>query len=190
MFGNDNVAVLYVYCDYKDQVHQTDQHMFASLAKQSILQQTGLPIEAKALYSECRNGGISASAEQCLNLLESSVSHFRRTFIVLDALDEHLPSEEDVYSPQIPLLFELINIQRRRPGRCTIFITSREIHSIREQLPNWTRLDIRASDEDIRSYVKSHINDSKKFTFAGDIRDDPALANEIVEKVVEKAQGM
>ena len=116
--------------------------------------------------------------------------HFRRAYIILDALDEHIPLGDDGFSPQIPLLRELINIQYKIPGRCTIFITSREIYSIQEQLPNRVRLDIRAQDEDVRVYVASRVYDDAKFTFASECRADPGLANEIVEKVVEKAQGM
>ncbi|KAF7507610.1 hypothetical protein GJ744_010280 [Endocarpon pusillum] len=190
LFAQDNVAVLYIYCDYKDQVNQTDRNLFASLAKQSISQRSDLPFEAKALYSDCQEGNTSPSSEQCLNLLKSSIDHYRRTFIVLDALDEHLPSDEDNYSPENSLLSELKDIQQQKLGRCSFFMTSREIHSIQEQLQDWTRLDIRAKESDIRSFVKSRICDDKKFTFAGEVRADPGLAKEIIENVVEKAQGM
>jgi hypothetical protein len=190
VFDQDNVAVLYVYCDYKDSVNQTDRNLFASLAKQSILQQRDLPTEAKTLFSRCKNVEISPSSEQCLDLLKFSVKHFRRTFVVLDALDELLPFEDDGYSPQIPLLSELNNIQQEVPGRLALFITSREIYSIKEQLHDTTRLDIRANDRDVRSYVRSRICDEKKFAFASQIRANLDISNEIEEKVVEKAQGM
>lgn len=184
------MAVLYIYCDYKDQLQQTDRNLFSSLAKQCILQQTNLPTEAEALYSQCSKGETSPSSAQCLELLACSMKHFRRTYIVLDALDEHKPSREDGFTPRIPLLCELIDIQHKIPGRCTIFITSREIYSIQEQLPDRVRLDIRAQDEDIRSYIASRVCDDAKFAFARECRADTRLANEIVEKLVEKAQGM
>jgi hypothetical protein len=187
VFAHDNVAVLYVYCDYKDQANQTDRNLFANFAKQSILQQLDMPAEAKALYDPCEK---EESPRQCLDLLMSSMASFRRTFIVIDAVDEHLPSEEDEYNPDIPLLSELSSIQQKMSGRCTIFITSREILLIQEQLQDRIRLDVRAHDEDIKSYVNSRICDDKKFTFAKEIRTDSALADEIVEKMVAKAQGM
>jgi hypothetical protein len=189
-FAQDNVAIIYVYCDYKDQTNQTDRNMFASLAKQSILQQTTLPPVARTLYSQCKNGEASPSSQQSLDLLRSSMDEFRRTFIVLDALDEHLPSGEAEYSPHIPLLYELHNMQRRVPGRCTMLITSRVIDSIQEQMDDSIRLDIKANDEDIRSFVSSRIYDDKKFTFAKEVKARSSLAHEIVERLVEKAQGM
>jgi hypothetical protein len=190
VFAHDNVAVLYLYCDYKDQANQTDRTLFANLAKQSILQQVDLPAEAKVLYDSCTSGERGPSSEQCLDLLVSSMGSFRRTFIILDAVDEHLPSRKDEYTPDIPLLRELKSIQKKVSGRCTIFITSREILSIQEQLQDLIRLDIWACEEDIKAYVTSRIFDDKKFTFAKDIRTDSALADEIVEKMVAKAQGM
>lgn len=190
VFYQDHVAVLYIYCDYKDQINQTDRSLFASLAKQSILQQSGLSAAVKALYDQCNSRGVWPSSEQSLNLLTSSMVCFRRIFIVLDALDEHFPSKEDGYSPQIPLLSELIRIQKIAAGRCSLFITSREIYSIQEQLHDWTRLDVRAHNEDIASYIKSRICDDDKFAFASQVQASPDLAKEIVEKLVEKAQGM
>jgi hypothetical protein len=189
IFDGDQVAVLYVYCDYKDKDNQTDPKLFANLAKQSILQQAKLPTEANALYCQCKRGEISPSPKQCLDLLEASMNYFRRIFIVIDALDEHLTSEDE-YSPEIPILAQLHEIQRRVPGRCSMFFTSREMDTIQNNLHQITRLDIRAHEDDIRSYVNSRIYDDKKFIFAEKIRHDPALAEQIVDKVVEKAQGM
>jgi Cdc6-like AAA superfamily ATPase len=190
LFCQDDVAVLYIYYDYKDHFNQTDQKLFASLAKQSVSQHRDLPDDAKRLYSACKRGETSPSCEQCLELLASSITHFRRTFIVLDALDEHLSTGENGYSPQIPILYELNKVQREVPEGCTMLITSREIYSIQEQLCDFTRLDIRANDEDIRSYVNSRIQDDQKFRFAKEIRADPDLAEEMVRKLAEKAQGM
>jgi hypothetical protein len=159
LFAQENVAVLYVYCDYKDQAHQTNRNLFTNLAEQSILQQVDLPAEATALYGVCMRGERSPSTKECLDLLMSSMASFRRTVIILDAVDEHLPSGEDEYNPYIPLLRELNNIQQKLSGRCTMFITSREILSMQEQLQDRTRLNIRANEEDIKSYVKSRIHD-------------------------------
>ncbi len=184
------MAILYLYCDYKDQVNQTDRNLLASLAKQSLLQQTSLSPEAEILYSPSQRRETPPSLRQCADLLIHSIASFDRTFIVLDALDEHLTSGQSGYSPHIPLLSELNNIQREAPGRCTMLITSREIYSIQEQLQNATRLDIRAADGDIRSYLDARIRNDQGFRFASQMRADPDLASKIVDEMVLKAQGM
>lgn len=183
------MAVLFVYCDYKDQRNQTDRNLFASLAKQAVLQQGSLFAEAEALYCQCKRGEIPPSSQQCLDLLMSSMKHFRRTFIVIDAVDEHLTHQDDVFNTEIPLVCELDTIQQRIPEYCTMFLTSREIDLVPKQLHNYTRLDIRAHDEDIESYIHMQIHE-ENFRFANEIRKNIDLAREVVEKLVEKAQGM
>jgi hypothetical protein len=190
VFGEHDIAILYIYCDYKDKTNQQDRNLFANLAKQSILQQTKLSNEALALYSHFQKGETSPSAEQCLDLLKVSMTRFRRTFIVIDALDEHLSTEEYGYSPEIPLLSKLITFQHDSGTRCAICVTSRGIDAIQEELHGSTRIDIRAHDEDIRSYLNSRVRDVKKFRFARELQTDPVNAEKIVNGLVGKAQGM
>ena len=95
-----------------------------------------------------------------------------------------------IAAPQIPLLYELVNIQQKESSRCTVFITCRDVPSIRDQLHDRTRLDIRANNDDIRLFVRSRIFDDRRFRFAKEVQASPDLANHIVEKLVEKAQGM
>lgn len=182
--------MLYLYCDYKDKYNQTDRNLLASLAKQSILrqlQQADLPPETKDLYTRFRHGQ-TLSLQDCVALLKSSMNHFSRNFIVIDALDEHLTSHEYEYDGRISLLRCLYELQQEMPGRCTMLITSREMDSFPNELYDLKRLDIRAKDEDIQAYVTSCIHND--FPFARSVTANPDLADEIVKSVVEKAQGM
>jgi hypothetical protein len=189
-----NVAVLYIFCDYQDRTRHTDENLFASLVKQSIMQQRTPTIssEAKALYSKCNDGQTSPSLEQYLDLLATSIGSFKRTFVVVDGLDELISSEGQISNPQIPFLTILIQLQRRLPKRCAfdLFITSRKIRSIEQQLPRSVGLEIVAHEEDIRLYLRSQIFDIQKFRFAKDVQADHSLADKIVKTLVSKAQGM
>jgi hypothetical protein len=184
------MAVLYIYCDYKDNINQTDRNLFASLAKQSVLQHASLPSEARALYSQCKDGGASASSEQCLSLLRSCIKGFRRNFIVIDALDEHLLSDPEEDALQIPLLVKLKAIQSRFPALLSLFVTSRAHLSIQTQMPHHTKIVVEAHEEDIRRLVDTRIQDPEKFKFAKDIATCPEIGNDIVKKLVKNAQGM
>ncbi len=187
-FSQDNVAVLYIYCDYKDKDNQTDRNLLASLAKQSILQQPGLPQEIKNLHSRCSHGRASLSLKDWVVLLKSSISCFRRSFIIIDALDEYLTSKEKDYDTQISLLCHLYDLQQEMPRKCRMLITSRELDSFPNELYDIKKLEIRATNEDIRAYVTSRIHST--FRFAKSITANPYLAKEIAEGVVKKAQGM
>lgn len=93
---------------------------------------------------------------------------------------------------RLTFLDELLNLQQlgNSSGAFTLFFTSRENHVIQKRLTGYVRLDIRAADPDIESYLRSRVRDPTRFTFAEKVRDDNNLVNLIVGRVVEKAQGM
>ena len=114
--------------------------------------------------------------------------HFRRTFIVIDALDEHLSIDDGEHITEVTLLARLLDIQRQTARRLTMLITSRELDAIGNQLLDRTRLEIRANDDDVRAYVSSRINNNSPF--AEKVRRDAEFAEAIVEGVVRKARGV
>ena len=151
-----------------------------------------MPEEVINLYSAHGRGQSSLSLAEYLSLLSSFPNSFRRSFILIDALDEHFTNEDEEDVLQIPLLEELLELQRRPSASkgYTLFFTSRENHVIRENLAGSCRLDIRAADVDIESYIRSRIANPSQFRFANNIQEDAELANTIVEALIEKAQGM
>ena len=192
MFVGENVSVSFAYCDYKDRTNQTTIKLISSLTKQIILQQKDMPEEVVSLYSVHGHGQSSLSLAEYLSLLSSFADSFRRSFILIDALDENFTNEDEEDVLQLPLLAELLKLQkqRRASNGYTLFFTSRENHVIQEQLAGASRLNIRAADSDIESYIRSRIANSSQFRFANKIQGDAELANTIVERLIEKAQGM
>ena len=192
MFVGEDVSISFAYCDYKDRSNQTTVSLISSLVKQMVSQQKDMPTEVINLYSAHGHGQSSLSLAENLSLLSSFPKSFRRSFIVIDALDEHFTNEDEENVLQLPLLQELLKLQRDPSASkgYTLFFTSRENHIIREQLAGSGRLDIRAADADIESYIRSRIANPSQFRFANKIQEDAQLANTIVEKIIEKAQGM
>lgn len=151
-----------------------------------------MPREVIDLYARCKNGQSSLSLEDHSQLLSSFSNHFRRSFILVDALDEHLISDDEDNAMQLTLLDTFLNLQHHgsSSGCYTLFFTSRIQSLIESHLAGFIRLDIRATDSDIESYLRSRIYDPTKFTFAQKVQDDANLGNEIVRRLVQKAQGM
>jgi hypothetical protein len=154
-----------------------------------VFQQKEMPKELNDLYSSCKNGQRSPTLDEYLRLISSSLNYFRRSFILVDALDEHLDDES---TGQIRLLAELQNLQhnRKTPSTYRLLITSRENRFIQDQLLSCIRINILAKDLDIISYLRSCIVDDSKFKFSRNIRSNPTLGNMIVDKLVQKAHGM
>ena len=192
MFIGENVSISFAYCDYKDRSNQTTVNLISSLVKQMVSQQKDMPQEVVNLYAAHDQGQRSLSLAEYLSLLSSFTESFRRSFILIDALDEHFTNQDEEDVLQLPLLQELLKLQKHRNASkgYTLFFTSRENHVIREQLAESGRLDIRAADADIESYIRWRIANPSQFRFANKIQEDAELADTIVERVIEKAQGM
>ena len=132
----------------------------------------------------------SPTLKELSGVLPVLLKPFRRTFILVDAIDEHLTNDNEGV-PSHSFLNELLALQSSTSVPIfTLFMTSRENPLIEQSLRGCDRIDIRASDSDVESYVRSRIFDDKKFTYAKKMRDDSALASLVIKSLVEKAQGM
>ena len=192
MFGGEDVSISFAYCDYKDRTNQTTVKLISSLVKQIVSQQKDMPVEVVNLYSAHGHGQKLLSLGNQLSLLSCFPNSFRRSFILIDALDEHFANEDEEKSLQLTLLDELLKLQKQGSGfnGYTLFFTSRESPVIQEHLAGFVRLNIRAADSDIESYIHSRITNPSHFRFADKIMGDAELANAIVDKLTENAQGM
>ena len=190
-FTKDDVSISYIYCDYKDRT-QTVVNLISSLVKQILLQQKDMSKEVKDLYAEHTNGQRSLPLEKYSKLLASLSTYFRRSFIVVDALDEHMISDDAENLWQMTLLDILLNLQHQWNGSngYTLFFTSRHIGLIQERLAKCACLEISAVDSDIELYLRSRIRNFSKFRFPMKVRDDTKFTDQMISTLVEKAQGM
>ena len=157
-----------------------------------LLQQPDMPREVKELYAEHNNGQSSMSLKEYSKLLTSLSSYFRRSFIVVDALDEHMISDDAEELMQMNLLDILLNVQHKwnDPNGYTLLFTSRNMGLIQEKLAEYARVEISAANSDIELYLRDRIHEISKFRFPVKVRDDAIFIDQIVSTLVEKAQGM
>jgi len=190
-FNDEDVGISFIYCDYKDRKHQTRSNLISSLVKQLASQRNAIPDEVKALFSEHKEGKTSPSLYDYSKTLSQLSNCFRRSFIIVDALDEHVDKEEDS-AVQMEFLARLrqIQLQSNPKNLCRLFFTSRENQSIQTQHFGCGRINIRAVDSDITLFVRSRIFDSSKFRFAAQVQRDADLARTITETLIKSAQGM
>jgi hypothetical protein len=132
------------------------------------------------------------SLDEYSKVLSQLSNRFKKSFIIVDALDEHVNNEEEGCPMQIEFLDRLRQLQRQSNATtsCRLFFTSRENRSIQSQLAGCARVDIRALDSDIRVFVRSRISDSTKFRFASELQRNADLACMISDKLAQLAQGM
>ena len=115
--------------------------------------------------------------EEGLAILRSIAASFARVFIVIDALDECDPA---ILNGFIKPLTKLPDIR--------ILVTSRDLPYIERCFVSSRRLEIRANEADIRSYVQDRIKEEVEL--ADFVNEDDTLRGKIVNTLVQRSCGM
>ena len=174
--NNKNVAVVFLYCNYKDSDRQTTRNMMASILHQLSLQATPAVKELVAMYEKHKHRGSQPSLPEVLVSLRSISNCFQNIFVVVDALDEYASDSLD----------ELLEDIQTFSPQAKCFLTSRP--NLYVDMNDTFHLTIRADVADIEGYLSSSIAHS--ITLANLVRKEPTLKTQIVESIVEKANGM
>ena len=147
------VLVTYIYCDYSKQHEQKHVNLIASILKQLLQHQVFVPENVWKSYRHHTNSGTRPKAEEMYDLLQTSLSAFPQIYIVVDAVDE-LSVIDHVRQN---LLSSLSLLQKTHS--LNFLVTSRFIPHVTQELDDPPCLIVRASDEDVRRYVRGHISD-------------------------------
>lgn len=171
-----DIAVLCLLCNYRDRAGQSAEIFMANLLKQVVQQKKAFSPELKDLYIEREKS--RPTFDKLARLFSHEMKYFSKVFVVIDALDE-TTEHEDVRRLMLSELQALpINL----------LITSRYEKSIEQRLGEAERLDIWATAADVQTYIKARI--PCETLFARHIQADPSLEKTVVDKIVEKSQGM
>ena len=169
-----DLAVAWLYCDFKTQEEQTTINMMGAILKRLV--GSAIPEEIRKAFKEGRRPLLV----DLIGLLKTAIASFRQVFICIDALDEYRP--EDL-SDLLESLKEII----QRPHRTRIFLTGRPHVGVNIQKCFGTVvvIPITPKMEDIRDYLKMRLDKDSKGLDMG--KDFPA---KIVRTVLEKMSDM
>jgi ankyrin repeat domain-containing protein 50 len=172
------LGVAYFYCDYRDPDQQTAVNVVASLLKQLLMLQNTLPIPVTELFERYDREKMQAQLEELECIFSLACREFRRSYIVIDALDEC-----DTRNRKSILGF----LKKLGKWSASVLVTSRP-HSqdIGRSLCPCSEIIIEASDTDIRKYLAHKIDEDD------DIADllDETLKQEVIRKIADGARGM
>lgn len=132
------------------------------------------------LYQKHRENRTCANANELSEVLCLEVRQFMKVFILIDAMDEFRGTTNNTS----PLLIQLCRIMEQ--GTTRLMVTSRP--SVQGSLPNMTRMEIRAHDEDVRTYLSYRI--TKDFLTECRVSLGEGLRDQVVDTLARKAQGM
>jgi hypothetical protein len=173
-FKGDNVAILCIYFNYKEQIGQTVTNVVASLLKQICQDRHAIPDAVKSLYEKHHIQNTHPALEEFLEVLNSVLAKYSKAFIVADALDE-CPEENGIRARMLSAL-------RSLAGNVNLMVTSRNLPTIAQDFQETESIEIRATDEDIKKYIAGRISFAPQHV--KELKDD------IEMKVIESARGM
>ncbi|KAI9740913.1 MAG: hypothetical protein M1818_004519 [Claussenomyces sp. TS43310] len=173
-----SIGIAYLYCNFRRHDEQKVGDLFTSLLKQLSQRQASAPETIKSLYNSHKDKPTRPSLAEISRALQSVASTCTRVFIVVDALDEC----QVTGGVQAAFLSEIFDLQAK--CRVNLFATSRHLPEIVERFQGSIKLEILASEDDVRRYVDGHISHLPSF-----VRRSPDL-QEVKTEIVNAVNGM
>ncbi|KAJ7589343.1 hypothetical protein C8J56DRAFT_32657 [Mycena floridula] len=182
-FSQPKIAVISIYCDYRQQEEQTPTQLLRSILKQLVQQHPVLSDHALTLHTSLSQGAHPSIAE-LFAALQAEVSLYSQVYVVVDALDESSENNKarELFFPSYPQGL------RSLPDHVHLLVTSRDILSISQEFDNIPKIPIEAHKEDLETYIRGRITTDKKLKKL--VKEDVNLTTEIIEQVSLKAAGM
>ncbi|KAI4278333.1 MAG: hypothetical protein LQ337_001102 [Flavoplaca oasis] len=182
--ANELGAVAYWYFDFNNSSSQSVRNMLRSLIKQLCVGETSIPPAVQDMCSRYRASGHQPTTKVLLAALHSAVDSIRKkTFLVLDALDEYPENGRQ------ELLAAVKMLTNSEYNDIHILVTSRMEYDIEHTLDAeaMQKLSIHGPvvDSDISRHVRASLADDARLC-----RLSPSIKETIETQLVSSANGM
>ena len=177
--ANESVGIAFLYCNFKRSHEQKLDNLLSSLLRQLAQGRPVIPDAVKSLFLQHQRGRTRPTIDEILQALRSVISGISNAFIVIDALDECQVKEEC----RAKFITELSNLSSKYGAN--VLATSRLIPEIIDGFEGAMTLEIRASGDDVRRYVESHLSRLPKC-----VAKSPDLQEKIKAVIVNAVDGM
>ena len=177
-----NIAVVFLYCDYQAQKDQSAVNLIGGLVRQTALRAPRIPSEIQSAFDESRQeGGDGLQLPDMVKLFVKVTGSIHIVYICVDAVDEVLPQHRSEF------LRALQQILQDAPN-VRLFLTGRPY--IRGELDKHLTkkayaIHIVADQGDITRYLSQKMEDDRD---PGSMTED--LRNSIMKTMLEKTSGM
>ncbi|KAI4114105.1 MAG: hypothetical protein LQ345_005057, partial [Seirophora villosa] len=177
-------TVAYWYFDFNSSPSLSVSNMLRSLIKQLCIGETILPSPVQDMCAKFRASGHQPNTNTLLTTLLSAIDGIRKkTFLVLDALDEYPESGRKDLLAAVKLLRE------SEHDDIHVLVTSRSEYDIEHILTPFATQKISIHglgvDDDIRTHVRASLAEDVRFC-----RLSPSVKENIETRLVSGARGM
>lgn len=177
-FGaEDGVGIAYIYCNFRRKEEQTALHILANILKQVSQGGNAIPEPMKRLYDCHTKVQSRPTLEELATTLCCVIKKLSKCFFVIDALDEL-----DFKTTRL-LLPKLFDIQTKTGLK--LMASSRDYPEICRSFVGCCSLQIRATEEDIKTFVEGRMFQLPTF-----VSKRPDLQERITTKIIEASDGM
>jgi ankyrin repeat domain-containing protein 50 len=174
-FSSDQeTAIVFAYCRYTDQCSVTD--ILASFVKQLVQDHPSVVVPIiEPVYKDHQRKETRLSERELQELVQRLLKSFKKTYIIIDALDE-LP---DNTRSNLPMVLSL------RASRATLLVTSRPLQL---HLPDtYVRVEVK-SQTDIELFIDKQIEETHCLKDL--LNGNQKATEEIRASLKQKSQGM
>lgn len=188
----DNITA-YFYCHGNEEPRRDPKMIMASIVKQLTAPlMLCVPEQVVKAYDQRVKDGFASGClelRECRGLAVSLLGVYSKVTIILDALDELLPDDQEQ-------LLDALEIICRSSPEVKIFISSRFVVGIRRGLANLSspshHVGITGNRHDIERFIHREVTEGierKKLVY-GKLGLNDDLTNEIIQTLLTKSDGM
>ncbi|KAK0639751.1 ankyrin repeat-containing domain protein [Cercophora newfieldiana] len=174
-----NVAIAYIYLDFRRQHEQEPASLLAALLRQLARRCSDFVTIMSRLFEKHDSGKTPLSCEEISQSLRTVSKACSRTFVIVDGLDEC----DDSRGQRSKFLREIFDCQ----AACgtNLFVTSRFIPEITSRFSQFPWVEVYARRNDVENYVGAHLDNLRSV-----VRSNIQLQNEIKTTIAEAVDGI
>ncbi|KAJ7343961.1 hypothetical protein DFH08DRAFT_701947 [Mycena albidolilacea] len=174
---SQNIGVAVIYLNHKEIDLLSPSKLLAGVWRQLVFTKPLSPV-MEQFYRKHREPRTRPTIDQDHAGIYSTISEYSKVFILVDGLDEYPEKQRDILLRQLGVLGPNVNL----------LLTSRPHIIIDHIIPNYETLEIRATEDDIRTYLDGQI--SKSSRLSKHVTNSPNLHEELEARVVQHSDGM
>lgn len=174
---DEDTGIAYIYFDYNKAHIQGLDDLFASLLKQFAAR--GFT-EINKVYERHKDLHTKPRTPELLQTLQLVIKKYKRTFIVLDALDECQTTEGNRHQ-FLGYIFEL-----QQKCNLKILATTRLVGDIEQRFKGRsTKFEIQGNPDDIERFLISRVRGASEF-----LQNNPESHEDVISALKDSADGV
>ncbi|KAI5782377.1 hypothetical protein DFH27DRAFT_579250 [Peziza echinospora] len=191
---DNTIAVIYVYCNYKEKDQQFTLNLMRNLLQQLAREYCKPGTTGQALklpniffdhYNIYKDSKKLPQLPDVIKMFHMLTARFQHIYLVIDAVDEmEDTSRDELLNLLKELVWNMSHLKLMATFRPEVYVAAH--FELTCDVPA-ARIEIQAMEDDVRAYITGRINEKPRLAF---LRKNPELLKRITDTIIEKTCGM